>query len=400
MSILTPPVQAVKPDFSAPLGIYAKSSVHFSVKSEENQQKVQIKATRALRYQAHSQARQILVKHGAIGRPTDTDPESDSARNKYRTAKCRYVNFSDVAVNHSAKFDAAHYGGLTTCGSVWACPICASRIQERRRVELEKLVAWAELQGLMIVLVTFTFPHRAFQTLLDLLTMQASAYKLLRQTRGYREYMKKLGFVGLVRSLEVTHGLNGWHPHTHELWLVKKPIDQSTLVNFWQRACISAGLLDISDYRTHAAFQLHAVDVRFDVTCADYLAKQDDSRTWGVAHEVAKATSKAGRAKGVHPHHFLIRQASGDSQRFLEYVDAMKGKRQLYWSPGLKCKASIDEKTDEELATDQEETADLLTLLSTEHWKLIRGNDARAELLDAAETGGLPSILALLKSLE
>ena len=29
------------------------------------------------------------------------------------------------------------------------------------------------------------------------------------------------GFKGLIRSLEVTHGANGWHPHTHELWFLK-----------------------------------------------------------------------------------------------------------------------------------------------------------------------------------
>ena len=395
MSSLSPPDDLVKQCVAAPLGITAKSSVTEGIKSQQNQQKVQIKAARAIRYQAHSQARYILAIEAK-----NRSPDKRYPGDVFRTIDCRYVNHGDVSVNHSTKFNSAHYGGLTTCGSVWACPICASRIQERRRLELEKLVAWAELHGYLIVLVTFTFPHRAFQTLPELLNMQSVAFKLLRQTHRYRSYMQELGFEGLVRSLEVTHGLNGWHPHTHELWIVKKPIDQTRLVKLWERACVSAGLLDTSDFRTHAAFQVHAVDVRSDVTCADYLAKQDDSRSWGVAHEVAKATSKAGRAKGVHPHHFLIRQASGDSQRFLEYVDAMKGKRQLYWSPGLKCKASIDEKTDEELATDQEETADLLTLLSTEHWKLIRGNDARAELLDAAETGGLPSILALLKSLE
>jgi len=390
MSILGTSQTPVKPASDGPLGINAKSSVHF----DEKDQKKAHKAGRAIRYQAHSQARHILSVEAKLRNP-------EAYPNKvYRTAGCRYVNHSDVAVNHSAKFDAAHYGGLETCGSVWACPICASRIQERRRIELENLITWAELQGLMVVLVTFTFPHRAFQTLADLLGMQKNAFKLLRQTRGYRDYMKELGFEGLVRSLEVTHGQNGWHPHTHELWLVKRPVDQLRLMKLWERACISSGLLDTSDFRTHAAFQVHSVDVRSNVTCADYLAKQDDSRSWGVAHEVAKATSKAGRAKGVHPHHFLIRQAPGDNQRYIEYVDGMKGKRQLYWSPGLKSKCAIEEKTDEELATDQEETADILTILTTDQWKLVRGNDARAELLDAAEGGGLPAILMLLRSLE
>jgi hypothetical protein len=390
MTILGTSTPPVKPAPIGTLGINTKSAVTEAKKGD----KKSLKAARAIRYQAHSQARQILTRAAKI-----SDPEAFPNK-RYRTAGCRYVNIADVSVNHSAKFEASHYGGLQICGSVWACPICASRIQERRRLELEKLVAWAELQGLMVVLVTFTFPHRAFQTLLELLNLQKIAFHLLRQTHKYRSYMQELGFQGLVRSLEVTHGSNGWHPHTHELWLVKKPIDQSRLVKLWERACVSAGLLDTSDFRTHAAFQVHAVDVRSDVTCADYLAKQDDSRTWGIAHEVAKATSKSGRAKGVHPHHFLIRQAPGDDQHYLEYVEAMKGKRQLFWSHGLKDLAGITEKTDEELATDQEEKADVLMLLTPVQWKLVRGNDARSELLDAAETGGAPAMYLFLKSLE
>ena len=39
----------------------------------------------------------------------------------------------------------------------------------------------------------------------------------------------------------------------------------------------------------------HGVDVKEDVDCGDYLAKQDDSRRWGFAEELSKATSKAGR---------------------------------------------------------------------------------------------------------
>ena len=108
------------------------------------------------------------------------------------------------------------------------------------------------------------------------------------------------------------------------------------LAGLWVKACEKAGLIAVNDEKLVDAFMQHGVDVKEDVDCGDYLAKQDDSRRWGFAEELSKATSKAGRAKGVHPHHFLVRKAPGDRERYIEYVQAMKGRRQLFWSNGLK----------------------------------------------------------------
>jgi hypothetical protein len=371
------------------LGITAKSSVR--------QQKPTEKAGRAQRYAAHSKAREILKADALQQYPGEYPGDT------YRTVDCRYVNHSYVGVNYSAAYQAAHYSGLVTCGSVWACPICASRIQERRRLEIEQALVWASREGLQALMVTFTFPHRSFNTLAELLERQARAFTLLRQTSRWRKLMKRLGFSGLIRSLEVTHGFqNGWHPHTHELWFVDPSIGtavQLELVELWERACISAGLLDCSDENTVMGFRFHSVNVRADVSSGDYLAKQDDSRSWGISHEIAKATSKAGKAKGVHPHHFLVLDAQGDSVLFLEYVNGMKGRRQLFWSQGLKKTVNVEELADETIATDEREAADLLALLPPEVWKIIRGNDARAELLEAAEAKGFEGICLFLQAL-
>lgn len=382
------------------LGITAKSSVGHQQGMSRGRGKAKGKATdkagRAQRYAAHSTARELL-RADALKRFPGEYPGD-----VHRTCDCRYVNHGSVGVHFTAAHQSAHYGGLVTCGSVWACPICAAKIQERRRLEIEQGIEWALLNGLQPIMVTFTFPHRAFHTLRELLDRQAEAFRLLRQTTRWRKLMKRLGFQGLIRSLEVTHGVNGWHPHTHELWFVDPSVGtalQVELVDLWQAACVSAGLLDDSDAVAVWAFGQHSVDVRCNATAGAYLAKQDDSRSWGMAHEVAKATSKAGRAKGCHPHHFLIRQAPGDAERYLEYVQGMKGRRQLFWSPGLKAKAGIGDASDDELAKDQREAADLLALLPPEVWKVVRGNDARAELLDAAERDGADGIALLLWSL-
>ena len=318
----------------------------------------------------------------------------------FRTIDCmskRHGQFVNVHLN--PEFAAASYGGLVTCGSVWACPLCAAKVQERRRCEIEAAMNWNENTGGTALMVTLTFPHMQFDTLADLLTKQAQAFVYFRRTKAYARLVKSTGFRGLIRSLEVTHGMNGWHPHTHELWFVLPGVDQAKLrddlMELWRASCVRSGLLDASS--DHTAFERHSVDVRSQVGSADYLAKQDDSRSWGLAAELAKSSSKAGRAKGVHPHHFLVRKARGDDAHYLEYVRAMKGKRQLFWSHGLKGIAGINDISDEELAEQTEEGSYLLALIPAGAWRFVLGNDARCEVLDAAESGGLPAITALLR---
>ena len=45
-----------------------------------------------------------------------------------------------VDVLHSPEHQVAHYGGLLVCGSVWMCLLCAAKMSERRRDELEQAI--------------------------------------------------------------------------------------------------------------------------------------------------------------------------------------------------------------------------------------------------------------------
>nr|WP_286184997.1 protein rep [Pantoea sp. Cy-639] len=293
------------------------------------------------------------------------------------------------------------------CGSVWACPVCAAKVQERRREEVAKAVAWADAQGLQAAMVTLTFPHYAWQQLAELLQQQKTALKYLREGSPWVRFKKSTGYQGLIRSLELTHGQNGWHPHTHELWFVDAGTDadtmKKTVLERWKTSCARAGLLDLDNADQVAAFEAHAIDVKGWCTASDYLAKQDDSRHWGVDAEIAKASTKAGRAKGKHPFALLALFQDGDlkaGHRFLDYAAAMKGKRQLFWSAGLKAKVGVIEQSDEEVAEEQRDDADLLGHLEIEQWKLIRQAGLRAKVLDLAESnGGWVAILHLLRGL-
>jgi len=365
------------------LGTYTKSSSTLTKQG-----------LRSLRYESLATARLWVICHAkAIG----------ADRNKYKVAKCLYVPYSEIGVMRSVEHGTSHYKGLITCGSVWACPVCASKIQERRRGEIEQAIEWGNKNGMKPVMVTFTFPHTAFDKLKDMLNRQKEAFSKLRCGRPWRRLKDKIGYHALIRSLEVTHGDNGWHPHTHELWFTTSPDELSMakeeLIDLWQSACQKSGLLS-DDPKQISAFRKHSVDIRqTDNVASEYMAKQDDSRKWGIADEVAKGNTKVGRKSGVHPHHFLVRKASGDEKLYLEYIDGMKGRSQIFWSKGLKNEVGVNDISDEELAEQQEDPSVLLGLLTYEDWKYVRKND-RANLLEEAEKGGWAGVMNFVESLK
>lgn len=329
--------------------------------------------------------------------------------NYHRVAHCRWQALGSYAGVHFSEEGRAYLSGLVTCGSVWACPMCAALIQEGRRKEIAQAMAWAyePAQNFQPVMVTFTFPHKDWQSLQELIQRQAKAYELLRKGAKWDRFKQSLGYQGLIRSLELTHGKNGWHPHTHELWFVSSQVEadqlRGRLTELWESACVRAGLLDMGDVVAMYNFGLHAVDVKGWCSDSDYLAKQDDSRHWGVDREMAKATSKAGSAKGRHPFGLLADAKTGDRQageKYLEYIEAMKGKRQLFWSHGLKARVGIEEQSDEEIADEVDPSQVLSCLFDSGNWYRVARLQKRALLLETAEAGfrvhGIPGAQAYL----
>lgn len=308
----------------------------------------------------------------------------------YRTIDCTWVRIADLSMIRPADRASYHYKGLVTCGNVWVCPICSAKIQERRRQEVEQAITWAKAQGRSGYVASFTFPHRIDQPLRDLLKLQRDALAHMRGSRAYMALMDRCKNAGRIRALEITHGLNGWHPHTHELLFLAPEVPaawlRDELAELWLKSCRKVGLF-VDGRDTEADFLRYSVDVRDgDDGTADYLAKMDDQRQWGISHEVTKGSSKQGKRSGAHPFNLVENPATVNL--FIEYVDAMKGQRQLIWSRGLKAAAGVSEKSDDEIA--QEETAKVADSIPVTPgaWNVVLGNDARWELLNAAEKGG------------
>lgn len=387
---------------SAFLGIRGKSSVTPAKKTGQsaataNSDEARVERSqkgRITRFKLQRQAQKLMPGYRNLG------------------ACGRNVQYRDMApgvdVYMNRDTGKAHFANVTTCKSVWACPVCAGKITEERRNELQQAVELHAKTGGKVLLMTLTFPHERDDKLKDMLKSQSDAMSKFNATRAYRNLLNEVGCIGGVRALEVTHGENGWHPHVHTLLFVGKHEDASKVIGqartLWAKAVIKAGLGQINE---------HGFDVRGGDYAAEYIAKfgkEPDEAGWGVTHELTKAPVKMGRkASSRTPFQMLADAMAGDSQAgalFVEYVEAFKGRRQLFWSPGLRDKLGMaKEKTDEEILAESEADViepdtELVGTLKFEDWRLVLSRNARGEVLAVAERHGWSGVLWLLEKLK
>ena len=274
-----------------------------------------------------------------------------------------------VAVWRQDAGQGARLAGITTCGSVWHCPVCAAKITESRRRELDLAVtAWVKHGG-TINLLTLTFPHQANQALADLLDRFGKALTSFKNSKGYKRIMAGAERAGSIRSLETTWGENGWHPHTHDLVFLARPLsltETDELRKGWANAILKAGLAENSQLSDILAHGLDLQDGRY---AAEYIAKFGHDSAWGASSEMTKPHSKSGKIGEVGgewhytPFQLLAWAAEGDERAaglFREFAAAFQGKRMLSWSPKLRLLLTGCERelSDEELAAHDEPAPD------------------------------------------
>jgi len=313
------------------------------------------------------------------------------------TAKCgRLVIPGDKArILNAPAYNKSHFAGLRQCGSVWLCPVCAAKIAQRRKAELVAATTAAKAMGWQVSLMTATIPHGLGDDPVAMNKKLLKAWGSMMNNRAGIELKKFLGIEGTVRALETTYGVNGFHPHFHVLvfsqptWTIQSI--QHGFLPLWQDACVKAGLPRPSDER--------GLRVDGGEKAAEYVAKG----LWGLEDEMTKGHMKTAKSeKGLTPWGFLDDILETDNNQskvlFKLYAKAFKGKRQLYWSNGLKAKLGIDEVTDEELVAIQDEDANELAELTVDEWRAVRHFGVYAGVLDTSERspGELP---VLLKSL-
>jgi hypothetical protein len=286
------------------------------------------------------------------------------------------------------------YSGLKICQSVWHCPICSAKITTRRREEVERAVQhWEKKAGGTVVMATFTLQHTNKDPLPDLADTLKSAYRQMLRGKRWTNFVKRFAVKGYIRAMEVTWGAaTGWHPHLHVLFFVHS-MDRAGVLEFeqWLQARWNheVGRLSRWAHIRHGC-QVTTSGSGGGSLAADYISKMGGA--WRLSDELTRGHTKRGRDGARLQVVDLLADygRNGNNQAgalWLEYARYFKGTRQLIWSNGLKKYFEIEEKTDEDIAGEQVERAVLLAMLSPEQWRYVLGNDARADVLLAAERG-------------
>ncbi len=391
----------VAPPGRNPLGIEGKSLNKAAAKYEGNQGPAVYKARFALQRIAAG----LLYPAGTV------QTRHSKTRDRWAVCGCnRNMRGNRVGIARQIDGGGARYKGVITCGSVWTCPVCAARIAEDRRLELQLAIRRWAITGGKVYLMSLTAPHTRELPLVDFLARWKKALASFKNSRTYKRISARYRRIGSVRSLEVTYGANGWHPHTHDLvfaddGLLADAAALEELRQAWVTCCIKFGLGD-NEKRTDML--AHGFDLRGGDYAADYVAKfgrQPTIEGWGVSDELTRSHSKTGtRAGHMTPFALLLAFHQGDHEcgaLFRTYAEAFEHQRMLYWSPKLKAKLGIVDATDEDLARaplpDEEDCIDL----DSEQWGLVLSRDARGELLFwAAQYGdaGITNFLDELRS--
>ncbi|MCW8500603.1 protein rep, partial [Streptococcus macedonicus] len=130
----------------------------------------------------------------------------------------------EVKYNENRK--KAHWSNVQRCGSVWTCPVCAKQITEKRREELKNgIETWKRAHSGGVLLLTLTFSHSVKESLSSLLERQRKAIKIFYETTRVKVLLKQIGVQYKIKSLEMTYGQNGWHPHNHILLLTQNQVE-------------------------------------------------------------------------------------------------------------------------------------------------------------------------------
>ena len=330
--------------------------------------------------------------------------------------KCGKTPVAPLVSLHGEAGGRSGYGGLATCASVWACPVCSAKIAARRKDEVAQVIKWAEAQGLRVSMLTLTQRHHMGQKLNELWKALSYAWGRVTSGRRWVEFKEQLGVVGYVRAVEVTHGKHGWHVHQHVLVLSEK--DPTVTPVFYQRKQgrarhpypveVTRSADFIAD-RWEAGLAKKGVDFLRDSGGLDwrtaepgdaeamgrYVAKlgtagMGEKDSAGLSAEVTLGGFKKARQGNRTP--FQIAQdllQNGEAEDFalwLEWEKASYGKRALTWSQGLKEAALIEEKTDEEIAEESPE-GDTVLLLDKANWYKVREAGA-VKLLHVLEKRG------------
>lgn len=297
---------------------------------------------------------------------------------------------------------SAHYGHILRCGSVWACPVCGSKIRSERNDEVaEGLRHWLDMSdNHAIAFMTTTIGHDRGETAEAVVRRlahtpnrkkgeteadHAGAWRRFTRSQawtgskrnGVAGFKNEAGIAGYIVVLEATYGLNGWHFHRHTIlvldrvWTIEE-LDRyrRTLAPVWVAAAEAAGgyadeihgfdlsLCEYPDQIGNYLVKPPAEALAGEITRGDYKGHSVGLNPWDLLDSETEAVARKKEALGL--------DEARCAALWLEYVAATKGRHFLDWSKGLRDLLALgEERTDGEIAeADDDEAWEEIAYLS------------------------------------
>jgi len=366
----------------------------------------------AARRPAGAQAASRRAQRAGLGKNADnvSDGRWEAKRRRYETRaelwrlsslervrKCgRTSRLPSGQVGMRLNGDRSGYAGLTTCGSPWACPVCAAKVAAGRAADLDEVFGWAVDQGHTVALLTLTMRHHAGQSLKACWDAATAAWRRVTSGGGWIGLTARYEVLGFARGLEVLHGANGWHVHVHVPLILDGAVSEArirllgeAMYDRWHRGLASKGFTAIRD--------AGGLDIRRAYGPEDlsgYLVK-------GLSLEVTHGHIKSGRGTTElrAPFQlfadFLATGDTADLALWREWETISHNRKQLTWSVGLRELAglAVRERTDEEIAEDDSGGESQL-IFDPPAWRVIA--PIQAEVLEVGGRQGLRSLIAWL----
>lgn len=267
-------------------GFHADFETGELIRKGKSPDKEIIEDLRSYRFALQEEASLLLYNYYEGGAPTykkKVDGIERIYEKHHRTCTCnRFLTGNTAQVLYSREHKKASIGGTMCCANSRTCLVCGQKINIRKANEMRQGFNEAIAQGLHVSMLTFTAPHNAGDSLVELIGSNLEGHcKTIVDSDGLRKaisdvsnvalgelddktntvldeilpkkkakakkkrvkktgilgalsdfwtgnsctkFKKKYGILGNIRSFEVRYGVHGWHPHFHIIIFSEKPL--------------------------------------------------------------------------------------------------------------------------------------------------------------------------------
>lgn len=310
-----------------------------------------------------------------------------------------------IRLNNNPSESRANYAGLQTCGSIWACPVCASREAADKGDFILKALQWGKRANKKAFMLTLTARHNRYMPLEELETKFKAAWQTFTAHRSWRKLKRELGIEHWIAAIEAPYGENGWHYHKHVLLfadfdMLKEEKTQADFVTLWMQ-CLAIHGLEALPERAAKVTTGAAVGDTYLTKCGITVTETNGR----LEYEMTGAQNKDSKNQWE-----LLEMSYYGNMRagelFIEFVSHMSGKNFLTTSHGLGDLVAAEElaAAEEQTADDESAAAEDMTdfaEISPYWWDVVRAARSMSSVLKvAAKTRNVNRVRELLWELQ